>query len=423
MGGGNSPDLQVVVVAGGFGTRMADMLPATAKILAPVHGEPFFCHVLRLLAAQGVRRLHLCLGRYSDQIQDFLAHREPDGITVTTSVERAPLGTAGSLRAAAAALDDEFLLLLGDTYTPVDLIDLVNRHRRTGAEAAMVVLENRDWLVPSNVEVAEGLVVRYDKRAVPGTLHHVDYGIALLRRASLSRLPDDGPADLAVLFQSLIADRRLAALEVGHRFYEIGSPEGYAEFMALVGSGELPLLPVRWRAAPKWQVTSRTVVSSPWMAVREDMVRQPDGSHAPFLVASRADSVLVVCELSDGRLVMTEQYRYAARRWSLEFPQGGRNQGEALADAALRELREETGWIGKDVRVLANPLFEAGDWATQSFAVVRVRPVRQDDAARETSELGLCTRLVRRSELHGHLRTGLLCDAATLAALALLDDE
>jgi 8-oxo-dGTP pyrophosphatase MutT (NUDIX family)/CTP:molybdopterin cytidylyltransferase MocA len=411
---------QVVMVAGGSGTRLAETLPQTAKVLAPVHGRPFLAYVLEMLAAQGVSRLHLCLGQHADQVLRFLAGRPADGVALTTSCEAEPLGTAGSLRAAAHALDEEFILLLGDTYTPVDLADLTDRYRRSGVEAGMAVLENRDWLVPSNVHVERGCVVRYDKDAPPGTLHHVDYGIAVLRRASLDRLPKAEPVDLAVLFRSLVADRQLAALEVGHRFYEIGSPTGYAEFTTLAGRGELPDEAVALDpSVPKPALASRQVFANPWMRLREDMVRQPDGSLAPFAVVSRTDSVLVICELPDGRLVMTEQYRYAAGRWSLEFPQGSREPGESTEAAALRELREETGWVGADVRVLADRLYEAGDWATLSFAVVSAHPVRRDVSRPEASEQGMRVRYVSRDELSGHVRSGLLSDAATLAAIAL----
>lgn len=410
---------QVVILAGGDGTRLARQVPNTAKWLAPVHGRPFASYVLPMLAAQGVRRLHMCLGKYAADVQAFLDTCVPAGITVTSTVEPEPLGTAGALRAAASALDDEFVLLLGDTYTPIDFADLTARYRKSGKEAGMAVLENNDWLVPSNVRIEDGLVIEYDKQAQPGQLRHVDYGIAVLRPACLARIPA-GRADLAVLFDSLIAECQLAALEVGHRFYEIGSPRGYAEFIELWKRGDIPARAVALNdTAPKQAVASRQLYSSRWMRVREDTVRQRDGSLAPFAVVSRSDSVLVICELPDGRLLMTEQYRYAVGRWSLEFPQGGREPGESVAEAALRELREETGWEAEDVRMVADRLYEAGDWATQSFAVVTARLIRADRPTPETGEHGLRLRYVAPDKIVELVHNDLLYDAATLAAWGL----
>lgn len=220
---------QVVILAGGRGTRLGPLTVRTPKVLLPVAGRPFLALVLDYLDSQEVRAVHLCLGVGAGQVIRYLHDRPAGGPRVTTSVEGTPLGTAGCLRAAREHLEEEFAVLVGDSYTPVDLRALARDRRGCGAEAAMVVMRNRDWLVPSNVQVREGMVARYAKDQPPGTFEHVDYGIAFLRRHTLDRLPAHGPADLAELFHALIADGELAALEVSRRFYEIGSVEGYAE--------------------------------------------------------------------------------------------------------------------------------------------------------------------------------------------------
>lgn len=414
--------LQVVMVAGGAGTRLASVLaPGTPKILVPVQGRPFLGYVLDLLAMQGVRRLHLCLGHDAAPVRTYLEQHAPKSFDVTTSVEPRPLGNAGCLKAAGNAIDDEFLLLLGDTYTPVDLGDLIDRHHSIGAEGSMAVLHNRDWLVTSNIESDHDLVTRYDKNADPGTFEYVDYGIAILRRSSLNRIKGAEKNDLGELYQSLIDDRQLAALPVGHRFYEIGTPASYADFVQLVEAGELPTTLRKWSGNEerKKRLSGQTRFANPWMTLREDSIIEPDGSVSSFAVVTRADFVVILCELPSGELVMTQQYRYAAGRMSLELPQGEQHAGETPEHAALRELREETGWIGVDAEVLVERIYEAADWATEHFAVVRVLPDRQAGIQPDPGEIGLRTRLIRRDELPSLLKRGEICDAATLAALSL----
>ncbi|MGN9908692.1 NUDIX domain-containing protein [Phytohabitans sp. LJ34] len=428
---------QVVMVAGGMGTRLSAKLPpGTPKILAGVQGRPFLAYVLALLATQGVRRLHMCLGVGADAVLDAVERHRPPDLCVTSTVEVEPLGTAGCLRAAAAMVEEEFILLLGDTYTPVDLRELVRRHRAIGTEASMAVLHNRDWLVPSNVAVAGDRVTVYDKQAGPGVFAYIDYGIAIMRRSVIVRIPHLFPVDLDVLFQSMIDSRDLGAVPVDHRFYEIGSPEGYAEFIRLVSTGTLPRLTppasrspgppsprdTPYRRPTKRRLDSRTVFRSDWMSVREDSIQLDDGSVSNFAVVSRADFVVVVCEFPDGRLLMTEQYRYAIGRWSLEFPQGAQGRDEDVVDAALRELREETGWIGAEARLLPGRFHEAGDWASHGFSLVQVVPAHRKQATPDASEAGLRTRLVSRRDLSAHIRSGLLSDAPTLAALAVTFD-
>lgn len=233
---------QVVLVAGGHGTRLRSVSQGLPKALAPVGGRPFLAYVLELLRRQGVGALHLCLGVGAEAVLRHLRQEPPEGMTVTVTVEDSPQGTAGALRVARPYLADEFIVLLGDTFTPVDLRRVVHDFRATGCPAAMTVMANDDWLVRSNVEVAHDRVVGYDKTAAAGTFRHVDYGIAVLRREVLDLVPADRPADLAVLFGALIARGRLAAVHVRRqeRFYEIGSPGSHAEFERLVRTAGVP---------------------------------------------------------------------------------------------------------------------------------------------------------------------------------------
>ncbi len=84
--------------------------------------------------------------------------------------------------------------------------------------------------------------------------------------------------------------------------------------------------------------------ANPWMSVREDAIRRPDGSTGIYGVVDTPDIALIIP--SDGdRLHLVEQYRYpvGGRRW--EFPSGTADQSLDVDAAALaaRELREETG--------------------------------------------------------------------------------
>jgi 8-oxo-dGTP pyrophosphatase MutT (NUDIX family) len=168
------------------------------------------------------------------------------------------------------------------------------------------------------------------------------------------------------------------------------------------------------RTPPKARVDSTVLYASPWVRVHKDRVRIGTGDIEEFLVVRRADFVVVVAELPDGGVVMVDQFRYGAQRWSLELPQGGLDPGETVQQAAVRELREETGWEAEDPVVLLERVYEAADWATQHFAVVRVRAVRRGANRLGTGEVGLTARVVEPREVAALVATGDICDAATL---------
>jgi NDP-sugar pyrophosphorylase family protein len=101
----------------------------------------------------------------------------------------------------------------------------------------MTVYENDGRFDTSNVEYADGRVLRYEKGLdpVPAGMRWIDYGLSVLERDLVAqRIPGDTVADLATLCTMLAAEGRLAGLLVPDRFYEIGSPEGLAEVTALL---------------------------------------------------------------------------------------------------------------------------------------------------------------------------------------------
>ncbi|TDD96785.1 NTP transferase domain-containing protein [Actinomadura rubrisoli] len=238
--------MQVAIIAGGAATRMGPLTRQRPKALLPVAGRPFLSWVLDLLeSCEAVTSVHLCLGRHADQIERFIAERPAGRLPLTSTAEATPLGTAGCLRLALPRLDTRFLVLLGDTYTPVDFGAITHAHETSRKPALMAVYRNGDALERSNIRIHEGRVVEYDKSAEAGTYEHVDYGVAVLERGLVDALPPGRPSDLGEIFRPLIARGDLAAFEVGTRFFEIGSLSGYREFDELVSAGRLARQGVR----------------------------------------------------------------------------------------------------------------------------------------------------------------------------------
>jgi NDP-sugar pyrophosphorylase family protein len=137
------------------------------------------------------------------------------------------LGTGRAVRAALACLPPRFLLTYGDTFLPAALAPIVASWDGSGRPALMTVLRNEDRWEPSNVAVADGLVVRYEKGATG--LTHIDYGMLAFERAVFEPYAVDEPFDLGLVLRDLIARGELAAHEVQERFHDIGNPAAYEE--------------------------------------------------------------------------------------------------------------------------------------------------------------------------------------------------
>lgn len=104
----------------------------------------------------------------------------------------------------------------------------------------------------------------------------------------------------------------------------------------------------------KWEtVKSEYLFERPWLTVRHDCVRLPDGRINPeFYVLEYPDWVNVIAVTEDGNFVMERQYRHGLGKTCYEIPAGVMEEGETPEQAARRELSEETGYGGGEWSLL-----------------------------------------------------------------------
>jgi len=234
--------MQMVILAGGLGTRLRPLTHELPKVLVPVDGKPFLHHQIELLKEHGIRDIVLCVGHLGDQIRACFGEGDRLGVRIRYSEERRMLlGTAGALKNAEPLLEDDFFLLYGDSYLLVDYGEVM-RYFRNGAcgLGLMVVYRNADRYERSNVIVRDGRVAVYAKEGRTPGMEYINYGLSVLRKEALRLVPTGRPSSQEELYRLLIERGELQAWETDYRFYEIGSERGLAEFRELVASGGPP---------------------------------------------------------------------------------------------------------------------------------------------------------------------------------------
>ena len=225
----------VALLAGGLATRLRPLTGNVPKAMLEVAGEPFIAHQLRLLRREGVARVVLCIGYLADQIEAYVGDGGRFGLRVDYRVDGPKLlGTGGALRTALDLLGREFMVMYGDSWLDIPYAPVVEAFRASGQPALMTVFRNEGQWDRSNVWFENGRIRLYDKRERLPQMHHIDWGLGMLRADALSSRPADEPFDLADVYSDLSRAGKLAGYEVTTRFYEIGSAEGLRETDALL---------------------------------------------------------------------------------------------------------------------------------------------------------------------------------------------
>ncbi len=222
--------LPVAILAGGLAARLRPISETIPKSLVEVAGQPFIVHQLSYLREQGVRKVVLCIGYLGEMIEDVVGNGSKFGLDVSYSHDGPVLlDTGGAIKKALPILGDQFFVLYGDSFLPVDFGAVEQAYLESGLDALMTVLKNGDLWDKSNVLFSDGRLVEYNKRAPRTEMTYIDYGLGVLSGAVLDDYMAHQAFDLADVYQELSLQGRLAGLEVHERFYEIGSHSGLKE--------------------------------------------------------------------------------------------------------------------------------------------------------------------------------------------------
>ncbi len=221
--------MQVVILAGGRGTRLAEETHAIPKPMVAIGGRPILWHIMRHYASYGHRDFVVACGYKGYVIKEYFANYQvhesdftvdlADGRrTVLTShtedwrVTLVDTGdatmTGGRLRRLAPLLDSSFLLTYGDGVSDVDLGDLVAHHRQHGVAATVTAVHPPPRF--GSLEIADGLVTRFREKPVESH-DRINGGFFVLERSVLDLLTGDECTLEAEPLATLAAGRQLSA--------------------------------------------------------------------------------------------------------------------------------------------------------------------------------------------------------------------
>jgi mannose-1-phosphate guanylyltransferase len=225
--------IPALVLTAGLATRLRPLSRVRAKAALPVAGQPLVHRIIRWLAAAGVSDLVLNLHHLPHTISASVGDGTHLGVRVRYSWEVPVLGSAGGPRHALPLLaTSPFLIVNGDTLTDIDLRQVIDTHRRSGALVTMALVPNTEPHKYGGVLVDDGGVVTgFTRRgAEVRTCHFI--GVQVVEADVFASLPDRTPYEsVGALYPELMKSRpgAIRAHVADAEFLDIGTPADYLD--------------------------------------------------------------------------------------------------------------------------------------------------------------------------------------------------
>ena len=218
-----------VILAGGMGTRLRQVVSDRPKVMAEIKGKPFILYLLDQLAEVNIERVIISTGYMGSLIEEAIGFSYK-GLQVDYSREDTPLGTAGALKLAEQIVDAEYCLVMnGDSYTEFDAISLFMSGKQKNANITLVVkaLDETDRFGVVCKNENNEIIDFMEKGSNKGA-GFINTGVYLMKTSVIHKIPKKTPCSLEYDFFPSMIGKSIYSDETKGDFIDIGTPESFA---------------------------------------------------------------------------------------------------------------------------------------------------------------------------------------------------
>lgn len=228
--------MKAIILVGGLGTRLREIVPDKPKGMALFAGKPFLEYQLNYLKKQGITEIILCTGYLHEQIENFFGDGSDFGVSITYSKEEERLGTAGAIKNAEKFLKESFLVLNGDTYCGIDFNELIKFHKEREGLATIALNKSKNNSRYGSVILnVENKIINFqEKNQIEGS-NLMNSGVYIFEPEVLQLIPEIFLKDKRIflenyIFPILSQKRKLNGYVWEGYFIDMGVPDSYKEF-------------------------------------------------------------------------------------------------------------------------------------------------------------------------------------------------
>lgn len=216
--------MEAIVLAGGFGTRLREVVSDVPKPMVPVNGKPFLEYLLKDLSKKGIKHAILAVGYKKEIIKEYFKNRY-ENIEITYSEELTPLGTGGAIKKALkSAKEADIFIVNGDTFFNVDLKKMKEFHTKNKSTLTVAVKEMENFDRYGSLVVKENRIIEFEEKKKKDR-GKINGGIYLIKKDLLNRIEKEKFS----FEKEVLEDKKIEkySYESKGYFIDIGIPEDY----------------------------------------------------------------------------------------------------------------------------------------------------------------------------------------------------
>jgi D-glycero-alpha-D-manno-heptose 1-phosphate guanylyltransferase len=218
--------MEAIILAGGFGTRLRQLVSDLPKPMAPIAGRPFLEILLTSLASKGFKRVILSVGYMSDKISNYFG-RSFDGVELLYAIEDEPLGTGGGVRQSMDMLiNDHVFVFNGDTFLDVE-VKMLEKCWHARKRPIIIGRQVSNTSRYGRLLEFEGIATGFDEKGIAGP-GLINAGCYVLQKGQLDRFPLRHAFSLETDFlASAVSQGEFDVFITKGLFIDIGVPEDF----------------------------------------------------------------------------------------------------------------------------------------------------------------------------------------------------
>jgi dTDP-glucose pyrophosphorylase len=219
--------VDVVIMAGGKGTRLHPYTKDLPKPMLELDGKPIIAHNMDRLASYGVKNFHISVNHMKEQIVEFLRSRYTEGnIKIHFIEEESPLGTIGSVSLSHSYSHSELMVMNADILTNIDFEDFYLFFKESKSTMSIAAFDVRVDVPYAVLETEQNLIKSFVEK--PSYLFRSNAGIYLLSQEAVSRIPRAMRFDAIDLMNDLIGGgKNVSYFPIRGYWLDIGNPQNY----------------------------------------------------------------------------------------------------------------------------------------------------------------------------------------------------